>query len=77
MFDEATTKMQNFIDVIEDFVWKYDISYMDAIIEYCELNSIEIEAIVKYIKNNDMLKSKIQFEAESLNYLPKHSVLPI
>ena len=77
MFDDATTKMQDFVEVIEDLVWKHDISYMDAVLQYCENSSIEVESIAKYIKNNDMLRSNIEFEAEALNYLPRHNTLPI
>jgi hypothetical protein len=50
---------------------------MDAVIYYCEENNIEIEVFAKAIKSNDMMKAKIQIEAENLNFLPKSSTLPI
>lgn len=53
------------------------IDYMDAIITYCEINDIEIDSIAKYIKNNLVLKSKLQEEAEELNYLQKTVRLPV
>lgn len=70
-------RMKDICEKIEDIVWNYDISYMDAIVYYCETNNIEVEAFAKVIKTNDMLKAKIQSEAEKLNYLPKSNVLPI
>lgn len=70
-------RMKDICEKIEDIVWNYDISYMDAIVYYCEANNIEVETFAKVIKTNDMLKAKIQSEAEHLNYLPKSSVLPI
>jgi predicted metallopeptidase len=70
-------RMKDICEKIEDIVWNFDISYMDAIVYYCEENNIEVETFAKVIKTNDMLKAKIQSEAEGLNYLPKSSVLPI
>lgn len=72
-----TNKMKELLQSIEDLVWKHDISYMDAIVLYCEDNNIEIENLARAIKNNDMIRAKLQFEAEELNYLPKSNTLPI
>jgi len=73
----SMTKIKELCEVIEELVWKHDIPYMDAIVLYCETNNIEIETIAKFVKNNDMLKARVQIEAEGLNYLPKSSTLPI
>jgi hypothetical protein len=54
---------------IEDLVWMKDISYMDAIILYCEETGFELELASKMISGT--LKSKIKIEAEQLNFLPK------
>ena len=70
-------KIQNVCEKIEGIVIKYNISYIDAVVMYCEKNNIEIESLAKLIKSNNMLKSKLQSEAESLNYLPKSNTLPI
>jgi len=69
--------MKSLCDSIDDIVVKHKISYIDAIVYYCEKNNIEIEAFAKIIKSNDMLKAKLQSEAESLNFLPKSNILPI
>ena len=70
-------KIQNVCEGIEEIVSKHNISYIDAVVLYCEKNNIEIESLAKLIKSNTMLKAKIQTEAESLNFLPKSNTLPI
>lgn len=54
---------------IEEIVWNKDVSYMDAIILYCEETGFEVELAAKLISG--ALKSKIKVEAESLHFLPK------
>lgn len=71
------TRMKVICETIEDLVWEHDISYMDAVLHYCEENNVEVEIFAKAIKSNEMLKAKLQSEAESLNYLPKSATLPI
>ena len=71
------SRAKEFYETIENIVWKYYISYMDAIVMYCEKNGIEIESIASLIKNNDNFKSRVQIEAEDLNYLPKTARLDI
>ena len=64
-----------FFDEIDNLVWKHDISYIEAVTHYCELNGLEIETVASLI--GPSLKSKIQDEAIQLRYLPKTSHLPI
>lgn len=54
---------------IEEIVYMKDVSYMDAIILFCEEKGYEIELAAKLISG--ALKSKIKLEAEDLNFLPK------
>jgi hypothetical protein len=54
---------------IETLVRDKEISYMEAIVLYCEKTGFEVELAAKLISN--VLKSKIKLEAESLNFLPK------
>tara|TARA_B100001939_G_scaffold315587_1_gene300912 strand:- start:401 stop:619 length:219 start_codon:yes stop_codon:yes gene_type:complete len=56
---------------------KRPITYMDAIIWYCEQNNIEIETTSRLISKN--LKEKIQLEAMNANMLKveKGGKLPI
>jgi len=62
---------EKFAEHIEIMVRDNDISYIDAIVEYCEKNSIEIETVGKLISKP--LKDKIKFEATELNFLKKTS----
>jgi hypothetical protein len=74
-----TTKeeISDFSMMIEELVWEKDISYMEAVVLYCEQTGFEIELAAKMISG--VLKSKIKFEAEELHYLPKSNTakLPI
>ena len=54
---------------------KKDMSYMDAVVYYCEQNEIEIETVGKFISKT--LKEKIESEARDLNYLHKVGKLPL
>jgi hypothetical protein len=54
---------------IEELVWMKDISYMEAIVMYCEETGFEVELAAKLISG--ALKSKIKIEAQELHFLPK------
>lgn len=66
---------QIFEDLIEDIVWDKDISYVEAMLHYCDQNSVEPEDITKLI--NRTLKQKIEFDAMRDGLLPKASQLPV
>ena len=56
---------------------KRPITYMDAIIHYCEENNIEVETVGRLISK--ALKEKIQVEASKANLIkiPETGKLPI
>jgi|TARA_E500000331_G_scaffold126731_1_gene124326 hypothetical protein len=56
---------------------KKPISYMDAILWYCEENTIEVESVGRLISK--ALKEKIQVEASKANLIkiPETGKLPI
>ena len=62
---------------IESVVKEKRISYMDAVVWYCEQNGLDTSQVSSLISKS--LKEKIQVEATSLNMLkiPKCGVLPI
>lgn len=62
---------------IETLVKERQIEYIDAVILWCELNGLEVEFAGELIRRNNVLKSKIQFEAENLNFMKKSARLPI
>jgi hypothetical protein len=48
-----------------------DMNYIDAIIYFCEQNSIDVESVPKLISKP--LKEKIKYEAMELNFLKRSS----
>ena len=48
-----------------------DMNYIDAIIHFCEKNSIDLESVPKLIPKP--LKEKIKYEASELNFLKRSS----
>ena len=61
-----------FAQEIESLVIKNaDMNYIDAIIYFCEQNSIDLESVPKLISKP--LKEKIKYEAQELNFLKRSS----
>ena len=61
-----------FAQEIEDLVLTHgDMNYIDAIVYFCEKNSLDVESIPKLISKP--LKEKIKYEAMELNFLKKTS----
>jgi DNA-directed RNA polymerase alpha subunit len=56
---------------IENFVKTGNINYIEAIVQYCETNSIDIENVPKLLSKP--LKERLRCEAMQLNYLRKSS----
>ena len=60
-----------FAQEIERIVMKDNMSYIDAIIYYCEKNAIDLESVPKLISKP--LKAKLKWEATELNFLRRTS----
>ena len=60
---------------IEQLVQKTKMTYIDAIMHYCEQNKLEPETAGQMVGGK--LKQNIQEEAEGLNLIQKTSKLPI
>ena len=65
----------NFSIQIESLVINKEITYIEAITQYCEETGLEVELAASLI--NDVLKSKIKSEAQQPRYLPRSSKLPL
>jgi len=63
---------EKFTGDIEALVLKTKMSYIDAIVEYCGDNNIEVETVNKLISKP--LKEKLRHEATELNYLKRTSL---
>ena len=61
-----------FAEAIESLVLdKKDMNYIDAIVHFCEQNSIDLESVPKLISKP--LKEKIKCDAQQLNFMKKTS----
>ena len=67
MLNVKSTK--EFTGEIEKYAREFSLSYIEAILEYCEENDLDVESVSKLVSSN--MKEKIQYEAENLNMLPK------
>ena len=67
----------DFVKEIDKLVISKNINFFDAVLHYCEVNSIELETAAALVKQSTLLKSKIQYEAENLNMIKKTARLPI
>lgn len=73
----AKLSPQTFYVEIEKLVCQLNVSYMDAVVHYCEVNSLEIETAASIIKNNSKIRAIVQNEGEDLNLLPRTAKLPL
>ena len=61
-----------FAEEIESLVLNNaDMNYIDAIVFFCDKNSIDVESVPKLIPKP--LKEKIKYEASELNFLKRSS----
>ena len=51
--------------------------FIDAVIQWCDMNNTEVEYAAALIKRDPYILSNIQVEAEDLNFLKKCARLPI
>ena len=72
-----TIDTNKFYKEVDALVKKHKLSYIDAIVFFCEKNEIEIETAAAMISGNYRMKSSIQIEGEELHYLPRSAKLPI
>jgi len=75
MVSNIIANPKKFMREIEIYVQRYEISYLEAIMQYCDDNDVEIESVPKLVGNP--LKEKLEAEAIELNFLPKTGTLPI
>ena len=58
---------QKFAMEIEKIVAEDELNYIDAIIHYCEVNSLEVESVTKLISKP--LKERLKWDATRLNFM--------
>jgi len=62
---------QKFAMEIEKIVANDELNYIDAILHYCESNSLEVESITKLISKP--LKERLKWDATRLNFMKRTS----
>ena len=62
---------QKFAIEIEKIVAEEQFNYIDAIVHYCEINSLEVESVTKLISKP--LKERLKYDAINLNFMKKTS----
>lgn len=71
ILEEKFISQEKFADEIEKIVIQQKCNYIDGIVTYCEVNSIDLESVPKLISKP--LKEKLKCEAMNLNFLKKTS----
>ena len=61
---------EKFINVIEDYAEKHDYSTLEAVLEYCKENDLDVEFVGKDLLS-PRLESKLQDDAESKRLIKK------
>jgi len=67
---------ETFSQQIEYLCEERRMEYIDAVVYWCEVNGVEVEYAANMVKKNQVLRMKIQQEAEDLNYVKKTPRLP-
>ena len=78
MEQQLTSKLmtpKKFSIAIERKVKEFGMTYLDALLDYCEKSDLEPEMIKPLITKS--LKEKVEVDARNLNFLPKVAQLPI
>lgn len=56
---------------VEKIVVEEQCNYIDAIVHYCEINSLEVESVTKLVSKP--LKERLKYDAINLNFMKKTS----
>jgi hypothetical protein len=67
-----------FVAEVEKIVKEKSMNYLDACLDYARIANVEIETVASLIKGSQVLKAKIQADAEDNRLLKRSSAkLPI
>lgn len=61
--------------IIEELVRDHKLSYVDAIVHWCEKNQMEVETAAKLV--SPLIKEKMLVECQDLNIIKRGARLPI
>lgn len=63
--------INEFISEIETLHEELQLTYMEAIVYWCEARGLDVESVSHIVKKNRVMKSRVKAEAEDLNYLKR------
>jgi len=69
--------LSTIIEDIEQIRKTDNVSYIDAIADYCDRRNYDIEALGKKLSRDETIRARIQMEAEDANLLERTSRLPV
>jgi hypothetical protein len=73
MIEAEFMSKTKFSKLVEKQVMEKKLSYIDAVVEACDITNIDPEDVKKFI--SPVIKEKIEAEAMALNYLPRQNTL--
>lgn len=68
---------QDFLRDVEEIVYESGTDYVDAVLDYCARNGVEVETAAAMVRKSESLRSKLQREAEDLRLIPRTAKLPV
>ncbi len=68
----SVSRKKQFVAFVENAVTKQDMTYIDAIVSYCETNKLEPNTVTSLIPK--LMKEKIKVEAQDLNFIPGKTI---
>lgn len=71
IIEKKFLSVEKFSLEIENYVKENSCDYIEAIVEYCEENDIELETVPKLLSKP--LKERLKINAENLNFLKRNS----
>jgi len=71
VFEENFMTAAKFSIEIEKLVKESNLNYIEAIVQFCEDKSIEVDTVSKLISKP--LKEKLKYDAQRLNFMKKTS----
>lgn len=74
---DDTENVTDFIREIHKICRHDKVDYIDAVVHFCEENNLDPEIIAQKVKQIPLLQSRIQEEAEEMNYIDKTNRLPL
>lgn len=69
MRDDGIPSANVFAQQVEEMVWMKDLSYIEAVVLWCEERGFDPEVGATLVKKSAPLKSKIEVEGEDLKMI--------